>query len=386
MEAAGIYSFLPLGLRVLRNIEQVIREEIEKIGGQEILMSVLHPKEKWAKTGRWDTLDILFRLKGTGDREYALGPTHEEVVTPLVSDYVFSYKDLPASVFQIQTKFRNEPRAKSGILRGREFAMKDLYSFHASPADLDQYYEVVRLAYVTIFNRLGFDPAATVLTYASGGAFCKYSHEFQILSEVGEDHVFVCDACKVAVNREILDEQPHCPECSNASLREARGIEVGNIFKLGTRFSDAFSFKFTDESGQMNPVHMGCYGIGPSRIMGTLVEVSHDENGIIWPKSVAPFQVHLLSLGTSDETLEKSEALYSELQSAGYSVLFDDRDERAGVKFKDADLIGVPLRLVVSERTLAEDSVEWKPRTENGSTKVPLSDLLQSVTEFYQKL
>jgi len=382
-EAAGVYSYLPLGLKVLRNIEQIIREEMEAVGGQEISMSVLHPKQNWVTTDRWDSMDVLFRLKGAGDKEYALGPTHEEIVTPLVQDYVFSYKDLPTAVFQIQTKFRNEPRAKSGVLRGREFSMKDLYSFHASQEDLDRYYDEVKASYFKIFERLGFDPKVTYITYASGGAFSKYSHEYQILSEVGEDHVYVCEKCRVAVNREILDDQNTCPECGNKDLIEKKGIEVGNIFKLGTKFSGAFKFQYVDESGQQQPVIMGCYGIGPSRIMGSLVEIFSDENGILWPKSVTPYQVHLISLGTDEKVLTEAEKLYDDLKKAGISVLFDDRDERAGAKFADADLIGLPLRLVVSSRTLEKDGAEWKERNKADAEEVKLGEVVNKVKKFY---
>ena len=382
-EAAGVYSYLPLGLKVLRNIEQVIREEMEEVGGQEISMSVLHPKENWVKTDRWDNMDVLFRLKGAGEKDYALGPTHEEIVTPLVQDYVFSYKDLPTAVFQIQTKFRNEPRAKSGILRGREFSMKDLYSFHVSQEDLDRYYDEVKASYFKIFERLGFDPKITYLTYASGGAFSKYSHEYQILSDVGEDHIYTCDKCRVAVNREILDDQNTCPECGNKDLTEKKGIEVGNIFKLGTKFSDSFKFKCTDNQGMMQPVVMGCYGIGPSRIMGSLVEIFSDENGVMWPKSVAPYQVHMISLGNDENVTKEAEKLYDDLKKAGITVLFDDRDERAGAKFKDADLIGIPLRLVVSSRTLEKGGVEWKERNKSDAEEVKLGEVVETVKQFY---
>jgi len=382
-EAAGVYSYLPLGLKILRNIEQIIREEMEAVGGQEISMSVLHPKENWVKTDRWDSMDVLFRLKGAGEKDFALGPTHEEIVTPLVKDYVFSYKDLPTAVFQIQTKFRNEPRAKSGVLRGREFAMKDLYSFHVSQEDLDRYYDEVKAAYFKIFERLGFDPKITYITYASGGAFSKYSHEYQVLSDVGEDYIYTCDKCKVAVNREILDDQDTCPECDSKDLAENKGIEVGNIFKLGTKFSDAFKFKYTDDDGKMQSVIMGCYGIGPSRIMGAMVEVFNDEKGIMWPKSVTPYQVHLISLGTDEKTIKEADNLYAVLTREGISVLYDDRDERAGEKFNDADLIGIPLRLVLSSRTMQNRTAEWKERAKADSENVDLNDVLIKVKEFY---
>jgi prolyl-tRNA synthetase len=384
-ETAGVYTYLPLGLKVLTNIERIIREEMEAIDGQEILMPVLTPKDNWVITNRWETLDVLFRLKGAGDKDYALGATHEEIVTPLVKDYVFSYKDLPTMVFQIQNKFRNEARAKSGILRGREFGMKDLYSFHKDQQDLDAYYEVVSKAYFRIFERIGFDPAVTVLTYASGGAFSKFSHEYQVISDFGEDHIFLCEKCHVAINREILDEQNTCPVCGSSKLVEKRGIEIGNIFKLGTRFSDAFKFQFTDDKGKLNPVIMGCYGIGPTRIMGTIVELSNDGKGIKWPKSITPYQVSLVNIGTDEKVVCESERFNDELTKNGITVLFDDRDERAGVKLNDADLIGIPLRIVVSSRTLEKGCVEWKERDKKEASEVKLEDVVKLVKKFYNE-
>lgn len=382
-EIAGVYTFLPLGLKVLRNIEDIIREEMEVIGGQELLMPALTPKKVWQKTDRWDNFDALFRFKGMGDKEYALGATHEEIVTPLGRDYTFSYKDLPFAVFQIQNKFRNEPRAKSGLLRGREFSMKDLYSFHANQEDLDKYYEVAKKAYYKIFERVGFDPDITYVTYASGGAFSKFSHEFQAISEVGEDTVYCCEKCKVAINKEILDTQKTCPECDSSDLIEKKGIEIGNIFKLGTKFSDSFDFKYSDEEGKKNAVIMGCYGIGPSRIMGSLVEILSDENGIIWPKSIAPLQVHLASLGNDAEVLKKADELYEALKKDGITVLYDDRDERAGAKFKDADLIGLPLRIVISKRTLENNGVEFKERNKSDAKDVTLDSLVSEIKKYY---
>lgn len=382
-EVAGIYTYLPLGLRVLRKIEGIVREEMVKLHGQEILMPALTPKMIWETTGRWDNFDALFRLEGAGGKEYALGATHEEVVTPLCQDYTFSYKDLPYAVFQIQNKFRNEPRAKSGLLRGREFSMKDLYSFHVSQEDLDHYYDYVKAAYLKIFERLGFDPAVTYTTYASGGAFSKFSHEFQLAHEVGEDHIYCCDKCQLAVNREIIEEQKNCPECGNSKLVEKRGIEIGNIFKLGTRFSEAFSFKFADETGKQQPVVMGCYGIGPSRIMGSLVEVYNDEKGIIWPKNVAPYLVHLLSLGKDEAVMKASDKLYEDLVKAGFEVLYDDRDAGAGAKLADADLIGIPVRLVLSSRTLENMSVEWKERKQAETEAVKLTEIEKRIKVYY---
>lgn len=382
-EVAGVYTYLPKGLKVLRKIEEIIRKEMLNVGGHEILMPALTPKAVWEKTDRWDHFDALFRFEGMGGKEYALGATHEEIVTPLAQEYTFSYKDLPFAVFQIQNKFRNEPRAKSGLLRGREFSMKDLYSFHTNQEDLDTYYEELKEAYLRIFEALGFDPAITYTTYASGGAFSKFSHEFQVLHEVGEDTIYTCEKCKLAINREIIDEQNTCPECGNKNLKEEKGIEVGNIFKLGTRFSDAFGLKYADESGSQNPVYMGCYGIGPSRIMGSLVEVFHDDNGIIWPKQLAPYQVHLVNLGNDEKVNKAADKLYKDLQKAGIKVLYDDRDRRAGEKLADADLIGIPVRLVVSGRTLEADSVEWKERDKEDAENVKLTEIEKKIKVYY---
>ena len=382
-EIAGVYTFLTLGLRTLRKIEDIIRKAMEALGSQEILMPAMTPKQVWKTTDRWDYFDALFRFEGMGDKEYALGATHEEIVTPLAQDYTFSYKDLPFSVFQIQNKFRNEPRAKSGILRGREFSMKDLYSFHMTQDDLDAFYEKVKAAYLRVFEALGFDPEITYTTYASGGSFTQFSHEFQVLSGVGEDTLYTCGKCRLAVNKEIIHEQSVCPGCGREDLKEEKGIEVGNIFKLGARFSNAFGFKVSDETGKTEPVIMGCYGIGPSRIMGTLVEVFHDDKGIIWPKNIAPYQVHLLSLGGDEKIVQAAEKLYDGLQKAGYEVLFDDRDKPAGVKLADADLIGIPVRLVVSGRTLEADSAEWKERDKKEAENVKLTEIENKVKLYY---
>ena len=369
--AAGVYSFLPLGWRVLNKIRHIIIEEMEAISGQEISMPALAPRENWQTTGRWDDLDILFKISGSDNKEYALNPTHEEMITPLAKKFIFSYRELPFAVFQIQTKFRNEKRAKAGLLRGREFLMKDLYSFHSSQEDLDSYYELATRAYYNIFKRLGLGDK-TYLTYASGGSFSKYSHEFQTLTESGEDLIYICDKCKVAVNKEIISEQSVCPQCWNKELRETKAVEVGNIFKLGTRFSAPFSLNFQAADGSKQNVIMGCYGIGLSRILGTVVEVCHDEKGIIWPESIAPFRVHLISLNKNDE----AEKIYQSLLDSGVEVLFDDRDLSAGEKFADADLIGCPYRLVVSEKSLAQGGVELKHRSAKESEIIDLDKVI----------
>ena len=368
--SAGVYSFLPLGWKVLNKIRNIIIEEMEAIGGQEVSLPALAPKENWQATGRWETLDVLFKMQGSDEKEYALNPTHEEVATPLAKKFIFSYRELPMAFFQIQTKFRNEKRAKSGLMRGREFLMKDLYSFHTNQEDLDDYYEKAIVAYQNIFKRLGLSDL-TYLTFASGGSFSKYSHEFQTLTEAGEDLIYICDNCRVAVNKEIIAEQTSCPKCGNKELREEKAVEVGNIFKLGTKFSQPFNLQYQSADGAKQDVIMGCYGLGLSRVLGTIVEVCHDEKGMIWPASVAPFKVHLLSLQEN----EAAEKIYQDLRSQGIEVLYDDRDLQAGEKFADADLIGCPYRVVVSKKTLEVGSVEIKKRSEEKSELISLEKL-----------
>ena len=356
---AGVYTYLPLGLRVLKNIENVIRRAMNAAGGQEILMPSLQPKENWEKTGRWNTMDDLYKVKDSSGRENALGPTHEEVVVPLATQLVSSYKDLPLYLYQIQNKFRMELRAKSGLLRGREFMMKDLYSFHATEEDLEAYYEKMKGVYHNIFEAVGLG-GMTRLTFASGGSFSKYSHEFQTVTPAGEDTIYLCESCRVAVNKEIIAEQNVCPECGNKELKEERSIEVGNIFNLKTKFSDAFGLTYKDNAGAEQKVLMGCYGIGLSRVMGAVAEVLSDERGLLWPQSIAPFSVHLLSLGKDAE----AEVLYEALRAKGIEVLYDDRDVSAGEKFADSDLIGIPLRMVVSKKSLEAGGIEVKKRLE----------------------
>ncbi|MDD5071203.1 MAG: His/Gly/Thr/Pro-type tRNA ligase C-terminal domain-containing protein [Patescibacteria group bacterium] len=379
--AAGVYSFLPLGLRVHEKIFRIIREEMNAIGGQEILMPALIPKESWTTTNRWENFDALFKLAGGDKKEYGLGATHEEVVTPLAKKFVFSYKDLPAAVYQIQTKFRNELRPKAGLIRGREFSMKDLYSFHTDEKDLDKFYEIAIESYFKILARCGLG-RLTYLTYASGGTFSKYSHEFQTLAKTGEDTIYLCEKCKVAVNKEIIEEQKVCPKCGKKDFREEKAVEVGNIFKLDTRFSRPFGFSYMDEKGKKQDVVMGCYGIGPSRLMGTIVEVCHDEKGIIWPEEIAPFLVHLIEVRSKEAKIKKeAEKLYEDLEKAGAEVLYDDREDvSAGQKFADADLIGCPYRLVVSEKTLEKDSVEVKRRGEEEVELVKISEIAKYIT------
>ncbi len=376
---AGVYTFLPLGLRVMKKIEGIIREEMEKVGGVEIFMPTLQPKFNWDQTGRWDTMDDLFKLDKSKDSELALGPTHEEVISPLLKRFISSHKDLPRYIFQFQNKFRNEKRAKSGILRGREFIMKDLYSFHANQKDLDEYYEKQKEVYARIFKRLELEEK-TYLTYASGGSFSKYSHEFQTITPAGEDIIYICPKCKMAINKEIIEDlENKCPNCGNTNLLEEKAIEVGNIFKLGTKYSAPFQLNYQDEEGREKPVLMGCYGIGLSRLMGTIVEIFNDSKGIIWPKSATPFQVHLISLGQNEE----AEKIYAELEEKGIEVLYDDRDISAGEKFYDSDLIGIPIRVIMSKRSLENGGIEYKLRSEDKSRIIPLNNINKEIETFY---
>lgn len=526
--AAGIYDYLPLGKRVLTKIEGIIREEMDSVGGQEVTMPIMHPIELWQTTGRVHTAgEVLYRTKGHGDKDFVLGMSHEETVTPLAGSYIQSYKDLPLALYQIQWKFRNEPRAKSGVLRGREFGMKDMYSFHTSDEDLDAYYEQVKEAYLRVYERCGLE---AYVVEASGGVFSdKLSHEFAIKTPAGEDTIVVCTKCKHAQNVEVAEaemDKPHDPEekeapmkkvpakrgvtvAANAEfhnvpewrilktvvykagdgfigvclrgdleiseeklarhLREAhlrtatseelrelglvqgfispvendivpfigdrsiedvknfvtgankpdtdlinvnvgrdftvrefsslasvtenfacrkcggklesyRAIEAGNIFKLGMKYSKDFGVQYLDERGERKTPVMGCYGIGTTRLVGTIVEAHHDDNGIIWPREVAPYTVHLVNLGNDADVKQSAEDLYVELLEAGIEVLFDDRDETAGVKFADADLIGLPIRLVVSKKTLEKKSVELKLRADKNSEMIALDDVVRRVS------
>lgn len=361
-EVSGVYNFLPLGFRVLGKIAQIIREEMERVGGQEIFLAALQNKLSWQKTGRWESFEALFKVKSRLKTEYALGPTHEEVLVPLAKHFIQSWRDLPLALYQIQTKFRDEPRAKSGILRTREFLMKDLYSFHKDENDLKEYYEKMKKAYQRVFQRLGLVARETE---ASGGTFSQFSHEFQVLTPLGEDTIFYCPKCHFAQNEEItnLKEDSPCPWCGE-KIQKGKAIEVGNIFPLGERFSQAFNLTFKDRNGQEKLVFMGCYGIGLGRAMGAIVEVHHDEKGIIWPELVAPYQGHLIVIMKQKLSLKKqAEEVYQKLKTAGVEILYDDRqDISGGEKFADADLIGCPVRLVISEKT--QDKIEWKNRSE----------------------
>jgi prolyl-tRNA synthetase len=371
--SAGVYSFLPLGLRVIKNISEIIREEMNAIGGQELLMSALHEKHYLKTTGRWD-VSVVYKAISGEDKEpsFNISWTHEEVMSEIATRYINSYKDLPFSAYQIQTKFRHEPRAKSGLLRGREFLMKDMYSFHRDEKDLDRYYDIVRDAYMKVFERCGTE---AIYTLAAGGDFTSnMTHEFQVILPVGEDTIYVCGKCGYSENKEIskLKDGDLCSKC-DGRVTEEKAVEVGNIFPYGTKYSAAFNTQFTDEDGKKQLAVSGAYGIGISRLMGVIVEKYNDERGIIWPESVAPFAVHLLALGGVD-----GEKTYDSLQKAGIQVLYDDREISAGEKFAEADLIGIPWRIVVSAK-LGDGMVEIKKRTEKEPRVTDLAEALNLI-------
>ena len=360
---AGSFTLLPLGFRVKEKIEQIVREEMDKTGASELLMPLLHPKTIWNETGRWEKAkEVMYQFK-KGDKEYALSFTHEEIVLDLVRKYVSSYKELPIKIYHFSTKFRDEPRAKSGILRGREFIMKDLYSLHEDETDLDKYYVEIIEVYKKIFKKMNLE---TKVTEAPGGVFTdNITHEFQVVCSSGEDRIFYCDKCDFSQNQEIatVKEGDKCPKCGSGLIKLGNSIEVGNIFKFGTTYSEKMNASYTDKNGKRQFLHFASYGIGITRLIGTIVEMFNDSKGIIWPKEVAPYQVHLVGLN------KKADDVYELLIKKGIEILYDDRDVSAGEKFSDCDLIGIPVRLVVSDKT--GDKIEWKERT---SEKIELLD------------
>jgi len=373
---SGVYRFLPLGFKVHRKIEQIIREEMLNLGAQEVYLPVLQDKKLWLETNRWKTIDPpLFTFKDRHQKETALVPTDEEEMVDIVRKRVKSYQDLPFSLFQIQTKFRNETRATGGLLRLREFVMKDLYSFHHEKKDLVNFYSKVKNSYFQIFKKCGV-PAICVEA-SSGTIGGELSHEFMVVSEIGEDKIFICKKCGFGANMEKVGEIKKCPKCKGI-LEKKNSIEVGHIFYLGTKYSKVMSANYRSKNGKLKPILMGCYGIGIPRLMATIVEVNHDGKGIIWPKEVAPFQIHLISLpSTKPERVDKvAGRLYRDLQKRGLEVLYDDRkDKSAGEKFADCDLIGIPLRLVVSENTLKQNCLEIKKRSEKKVKLVKINSI-----------
>lgn len=383
-EMAGVYSYLPLGLRVLQNIVGIIREEMNAIGGQELVMTALQDKTLWEKTDRWDDkkVDNWFKTTFKSGGETGLGITHEEPLTRIMTDYISSYRDLPVAAYQFQNKFRNEMRAKSGIMRGKEFMMKDLYSFSRTKEEHDIFYAKAREAYKKVFARVGIGER-THVTFASGGIFSEFSEEFQTLSDAGEDLIYIDQKKGIAINEEVLTDDTLAKLGINREdLTEHKAIETGNIFNLGTKFSEPIGLFFTDEDGTKKPVIMGSYGLGPTRLMGTIVEVLSDDKGIVWPEEIAPFRVHLLHLSPGDEKADKeAEYLYKTLNEQGINTLFDDRSNvRAGEKFADADLIGIPHRIIVSTKTLAGGPYEYKKRATGSTETLTQAQLVQVLT------
>ncbi len=363
---AGVYAYTPLGLRVLENIKRIVREEMNAIDGQEIIMSSLQRKETWESTGRWDdtVVDVWFKSKLKDETEIGFGWSHEEAVLEMMQKFVKSYKDLPVSMYQFQTKLRNELRAKSGIMRGREFVMKDMYSLHATEEDMDAYYDKVINAYKRCYERLGLGES-TFVTFASGGAFTKFSHEFQTLCDAGEDIMYVNDDHSIAVNEEVLDDAATELGIDKSQLKPVKSAEVGNIFKFGTEKAEQMGVYFIDSDGTSKPIYLASYGIGITRVMGVIVEKFSDEKGMIWPEEIAPFSVHLVSLCVESDDIQKADALYEKLRADGIEVLYDDRkDVRAGEKFADSDLLGIPTRMVISPKSIAAGKIEVKKRSE----------------------
>jgi prolyl-tRNA synthetase len=377
-EMAGSYSYLPLGRRVLLNIENIVRQEMDRIGGQEVRMATLHPSEPWKQTGAWDKVDVIFKIMSRTEKEYTIGQSEEEIVTPIAQEYSTSYKDLPVAIYQIGQKYRDELRAKAGILRGREFTMKDMYSFHETQEDFDRFYNTAKEAYLKVYGRCGLDAKATE---ASGGSFTeKLSYEFMVLTDAGEDDILYCDSCSYCVNVEVSTqtEGDGCTRCGKGALKRAKASEVGNIFDLGTKYPKDFSFTFKDRKGKPQYPIMGCFGIGITRLMGVIVEALSDEKGIVWPESVAPFRVHLISISNGNEDVTKeSDRIYELLADNGIEALYDDRDARAGEKFADSELIGIPTRFVISEKTMAQGSVEAVNRKDGATTLVPESGIIE---------
>jgi prolyl-tRNA synthetase len=373
---AGSYAYQFMGMRVFKKIEQIIREEMNAVGALEVYMTALQSRDLWEKAGRWSKLTgDMYQFKDTSGREMGLAMTHEEPMIDLLSDQPLSYQDFPIAVYQFKDKFRDEPRAKSGLLRAREFVMKDMYSNHTTEEDFNAFYDAAKQAYTKTFDRLHIPTYATL---ASGGMFTpNFSHEFQAPCEIGEDTIYVCPEKDYSINDEILSKVGDmCPN-HNVKLVPERAVEVGNIFNLGTMYSEQMGVRFADADGQQKSFWTGCYGIGLGRAMGMVVELHHDERGIIWPESVAPFQIHMISLVKTDEEKSQADALYNQLVEAGAEVLYDDREQSAGAKFADADLIGIPYRVVVSAKTLAQQSVELKKRSEKEAQLLTIDEFIK---------
>jgi len=377
-EMAGVYAYLPLGLSVLENIKQIVREEMNAVLGQELIMTNLQPKENWEITSRWndEVVDIWFKTKLKDATDVGLAWSHEEPIMGMMKHFVNSYRDLPVSVYQFQTKLRNELRAKSGIMRGREFVMKDMYSLHSSSSDLEDYYQKVINAYKNVFNRLGIGND-TFVTFASGGAFTKFSHEFQTLCDTGEDTLYVNREKDIAINEEVLDEAIKEMGIKIEDLKKEKSSEVGNIFNFGTEKSEQMGIAFTDVDGSQKPIYLASYGIGITRLMGVIAEKFSDKSGLVWPEQIAPFKAYLVNVG--NETTTESEKIYKKLKGHGVKILWDDRDERPGSKFADADLLGIPYRIVISEKTIEKNGIEFKKRNENSAKIISEEELIKQL-------
>ena len=373
-EMAGAYAYLPYGIRVIEKIKQIVREEMNAIRSNELIMTGLQRKDVWERTGRWsdEVVDVWFKTKLQDDTELGLGWSHEEPIVEMLKNYVHSYKDLPISLYQFQTKMRNELRAKSGIMRGREFVMKDMYSFHDSAEALDTYYNETIEAYKRVYDRLGIGED-TYVTFASGGAFTKFSHEFQTICDAGEDIIYLHREKNIAVNEEVIDDAVRELGIAREDLEKVKTAEVGNIFNFGAQKTDEMGLTFTNSEGEQASIYMGSYGIGITRAMGVIVEKFADDKGLVWPEAVAPYRVYLATIG---DVATQAEALYEELQSKGVEVLYDDRDVRPGEKFADADLLGIPHRVVLSPKLVEQNSFEYKARTSDTASVLTKEDLL----------
>ena len=377
-EMAGAYAYLPLGIRVIEKIKQIVREEMDAIDSNELIMTSLQRKDIWEKTGRWsdETVDIWFKTRLKDDTEVGLGWSHEEPIVEMMKQYVRSYKDLPSSLYQFQTKMRNEIRAKSGIMRGREFVMKDMYSFHATAEDLEAYYNRTIEAYKRVYDRLGIGED-TYVTFASGGAFTKFSHEFQTICEAGEDVIYLHREKNIAVNEEVIDDAVQELGIAREELEKVKTAETGNIFNFGTQKTDEMGMYYTAEDGSQQSLYIGSYGIGITRAMGVIAEKLSDDKGLVWPKSIAPYLVYLVSIGEKGSA--EAESVYRQLSDAGIEVLYDDRNERPGTKFADAELMGIPLRLTVSDRGVEAGEYELTDRATGQTQGVNPEELLDQL-------
>lgn len=377
-EMAGVYAYLPLGLRVIEKIKQIVREEMNAIDSNELIMTGLQRKDVWERTGRWndEVVDIWFKTKLKDETELGLGWSHEEPIVEMMKQFVRSYKDLPVSLYQFQTKLRNELRAKSGIMRGREFVMKDMYSFHASKEDLDAYYEKAIEAYKRVYDRLGIGED-TYVTFASGGAFTKFSHEFQTICEAGEDIIYLHREKQIAINEEVIDDAVKELGISREELEEVKTAETGNIFNFGTQKTDEMGLYYTGEDGLEHSLYIGSYGIGITRAMGVIAEKLSDEKGLVWPEAIAPYRVYLVSIG--EKGTAKADELYETLCSRNIEVLYDDRDERPGAKFADSELMGIPIRVTVSDRLVEAGQIELTMRASGETQLLTVEELLATL-------